>query len=261
MPKTFVNGFDLYYNLYGSGPPLVLVHGLGMDQTMWDLQMPTFSQDFQIVLYDLRGQGQSESPEFPYTLDLFADDLHHLLGLLGLRSANILGLSLGGTIALKFALKYARETQTLILADTRSEVHEEDKTEVLQTVELARKEGMAKAAEKLFSGPFFQELGRTHPERLRKEKARFAQTSPIGFAHSGLAIVRMERLTAFLTEVRASTLALAGEQAGPDLAFLELYARSIPRCQSIVIPKAGHWSNLENPEAFSKAVLRFLQGP
>ncbi len=259
MPKTFINGIDLYYNLYGSGPPFVLVHGLGMDQTMWDLQIPQFSQDFQVIVYDLRGQGQSESPDFPYSLDLFADDLHHLLRHLGLKNARILGLSLGGRVALKFALKYPQETKALILADTQSEVLEENKAQFLWTADLARKEGMEKTAEIFFSRPQFQGLGMAHPERVQKEKARFVQTSPIGFAQCCVAIVRMERLTASLCRIQAPTLALAGEKDESYLPFLELFANSIPRCKPLVIPYAGHLSNLENPEAFNDAVSKFLQ--
>lgn len=260
MPKTFINGIDIYYNLYGSGPPFVLVHSLGMDQTMWDLQIPPLSQDFQVIVYDLRGQGQSESPDFSYSLDLFADDLHHLLRHLGLKNARILGLSLGGRIALKFALKYPQETRALILADTQSEAPEENRTQFLWTADLARKEGMEKAAESFFSGPLFQGLAKIHPERFQKEKARFTQTSAIGFAQCCIAIVRMERLTAFLSGVQAPTLALAGEKDEPYLPFLTLYAKSIPRCKSMIVPQAGHLSNLENPEAFNDAVSKFLKG-
>jgi len=203
MPKTFINGIDHYYNLYGSGPPFVLVHSLGMDQTMWDLQIPLLAQEFQVILYDLRGHGQSESPDFPYSLDLFADDLYQLLFHLGLKSARILGFSLGGRIALKFALKYPQATQALILADTQSEAPEEDRTQILSTAELARKEGMEKAAEVFFSRPLFRGLAAANPERFQREKARFAQTSPIGFAQCCVMIVRMERLTASLGGIKA----------------------------------------------------------
>jgi 3-oxoadipate enol-lactonase len=258
MPKTFINGIDLYYNLYGSGASLVLIHGLGADQTLWDLQTPRFSQDFQVIVYDLRGHGQSESPDDPYSIELFADDLHHFLRHLGLKKAMILGLSLGGRIALKFSLKYSQETRALILADTQSEAPEENKKQFLLAADMAGKEGMEKVAEMFFSRPFFQGLAKADPSRFKKEKARFAQSSAIGFAQSCLAIVRMERLTAFLTEIKAPTLALAGEEDGPYLPFLDLYAASIPQCKIVKIPRAGHISNLENPEAFNKSVYNFL---
>ena len=121
MPKTFINGIDLYYHIYGSGAPIILVHGLGGDHSTWDPQVPEFSRTHQVIVYDLRGHGQSESPDHPYSIDLLADDLDQFIHFLGLTQVVILGLSLGGRILLWFALKYPQEIQAMILADTQSE--------------------------------------------------------------------------------------------------------------------------------------------
>ncbi len=260
MPQTFINGFDLYYNIYGSGPPLIFIHGLGMDQSMWDLQIPQFAPHYQVILYDLRGHGASESPPHPYSIELFADDLHLFLRFLGLKKAIILGLSLGGRILLKFALKYPEESKALILCDAQSETPEESKQRFQWLAEIAQKEGMEKAAEAYFALPLFQTLATKNPARLEREKERFIKTSALGFAQSCLAIAQMEPLTGLLDQIKAPTLALAGEWDTPYLPFLDIYAAQITNCQKRIIPQAGHLSNLENPLAFQKAIQEFLEG-
>jgi 3-oxoadipate enol-lactonase len=260
MPKTFINGIDLHYNIYGSGAPIILVHGLGMDQGMWDLQAPEFSRNYQVIIYDLRGHGQSESPDYSYSIDLFADDLHHFLRYLGLKKSAALGLSLGGRIVLRFALKYPEETRALLLADAQSETPEESKQRFRELVEVVRRQGMGPAAEVFFSWPLLQRFAQLNPERFQKEKARFAKSSAVGFIHSCLAIAQMEPLTDRLGEIKAPTLALAGEKDEPFLPYLDIYSRRIPNCKKLTIPRAGHLSNIENPQAFNQAVLSFLSG-
>lgn len=259
MPATFINGIDLYYQIEGSGEPLILVHALGMDSSMWDPQVREFSSRCQVIRYDLRGHGRSSAPDQPYSLDLFADDLDYFLHYLGLKKAALLGISLGGRILLRFALKYGTEVGALLLADAQSETPPESKDRFRDLAETARREGMAKAAETFFSFPLLKSLERRQPQRFQREKTRCARSSAAGFAQSCLAIADMQPLTGQLGAIQARTLALAGEEDEPYVPFLDLYQRGIPRCRKEVIPQAGHLSNLENPPAFNEVVLRFLQ--
>jgi len=258
MPKTFINGIDLHYNVYGSGAPVLLVHGLGMDQSVWDLQVPELSRDYQVIVYDLRGHGQSESPDHPYSINLFADDLDYFLHFLGLRKSILLGLSLGGRILLQFAHKYPQETRGLVLAGAH-EASEESKQHFRRLAEVARREGMGAVAEEFFSWPVLRGLAELNRERFQRMKEKLARSSAVGFAHSCLAIAKMECITDLLGEIKAPTLALTGERDEPYLPYLDLYSRKIPNCQKRVIPGAGHMGNLENPEAFNQAVLSFLK--
>jgi 3-oxoadipate enol-lactonase len=247
LAYTFINGSNLHYKIYGSGVPIIFVHGLGGHRGMWDLQVREFSGNYQAVVYDLRGHGQSESPDRPYSIDFFADELHHLLHFLGLKKSIVLGLSLGGRILLRFALKYPTEIRALILADAQSEIPEESKQRLRRVAEFVQREGMEKAAEVFFSLPLLQGLAESNPERFQKEKAHFAKSSAVGFVQSCLAIAKMEPLIDRLSAIKAPTLVLAGEKDEPYLAYLDLYARQIPNCKKQIVPRAGHVSNLENP--------------
>ncbi len=260
MPKTWINGIDLYYNIYGSGAPVILVHGLGWDQHTWDPQIPALSKDYQVIVYDVRGHGQSGAPDQAYSIELFADDLHHLLRFLGLPSAILVGLSLGGRILLQSALKYPEETRALILADAQSETPEVSRDRFQMLARMAREKGMEKTGEIFFTLPFLQHLAAFNPAVYQREKAAFRNHSAAGFARTCLAIAGMEPLTPRLGEIQAPTLALAGEKDEPYIPFLDIYAQRIPKCRKLIIPRAGHVSNLENPEAFNEAVLSFLNG-
>ena len=259
MPKTYINGAELNYRIEGSGIPLILVHGLGMDRTMWDLQVPVFSQEYQVITYDLRGHGLSEAPDHPYSIDMFADDLDQLLHFLGLRKAAVIGLSLGGRIALRFSLKFPLQAQALILADAQSETPPESAERFRNLAQVARQEGMAKTAEIFFSIPSLQGLANRKPARWEKEKKRFLQSSVAGWANACLAIAEMKPMNDHLSAVSAPTLALAGAEDEPYLPYLDLYLRKIPRCKKELIPQANHMCNLENPEAFTQTVLSFLK--
>src|SRR5689334_11281492 len=116
MPSVEISGGSLYYETAGSGDPLVLIHGLGLDLRMWDDQFAEFAQHRQVVRCDLRGFGKSTVPTAePYS---HADDLKAMLDHLSIARADILGLSMGGWIATNFALTYPEMTRKLILVDS-----------------------------------------------------------------------------------------------------------------------------------------------
>src|SRR5918993_5619601 len=115
------NGQDLYYELHGEGPPLVLVMGIGYDSSLWTLaQVPVLSTQFQVILVDNRDAGRSSRARNPYTIADMADDVAGLLDALRIQRSHLLGLSMGGMIALEFALRHGDRLDRLGLAGTRT---------------------------------------------------------------------------------------------------------------------------------------------
>ena len=113
------NGQELYYELHGQGPPLVLVMGIGYDSSLWTLaQVPALSTQFQVILVDNRDAGRSSKASHPYTIADMADDLAGLLDGLGIQRSHLLGLSMGGMIALEFALRHPDRLDRLVLTGT-----------------------------------------------------------------------------------------------------------------------------------------------
>ena len=116
--KVKTNGTELYYEITGSGPNLVLIEGLGAALYLWEQQIPELSKYFTVIAYDNRGVGRSDKPAGPYTINMMAKDLAGLMDSLKIPKANILGVSMGGFIALEFALLYPEKVDKLVLGAT-----------------------------------------------------------------------------------------------------------------------------------------------
>ena len=131
MPEAVINGFRMYYEAHGSGQPLVMIHGglgggEGCAQTM-EHHAEILSGSFQVISYDRRAAGRSETPADGYSILNYAEDLRLLLDHLGVGPAHILGSSAGGPIALQFALEYPERTLSLLLINTMTYVQESER--------------------------------------------------------------------------------------------------------------------------------------
>ncbi len=113
-----VNGINMYYETHGEGEPLLLIEGLGYSSWMWYKQIPELSKQYRVIVYDNRGVGNSDKPDSEYTIELMADDAASLLSALGVGSAHVLGVSMGGYIAQELALRHSEKVKSLTLAST-----------------------------------------------------------------------------------------------------------------------------------------------
>lgn len=121
MPTAHINGIDLYYEEYGQGFPVVLVHGGGADNTQWVAQVSAFSQRYRVITYDRRGSGRSQKEGLSHSAELWVEDLHQLMRHLGIGQAYIGGTSYGGMVTLEFLLKHQDMAKAAILVSTTSE--------------------------------------------------------------------------------------------------------------------------------------------
>src|SRR3954469_11914440 len=118
MPTATVNGIDLYYEVSGEGPPLLLITGLSGNTLGWAMLEPTLAEHFQVIAFDNRGAGRSAAPPGPYTTREMADDAVGLLDHLGIERTHVLGLSMGGMIAQELALAHPTRVDRLVLFAT-----------------------------------------------------------------------------------------------------------------------------------------------
>lgn len=118
MPYAVSRDARIYYEVIGSGPPLALIEGLGYAMWMWIMQIQDLSMDHKLIVFDNRGVGKSDKPNYPYTMEIFAEDLKIVLDESKVESAHILGVSMGGMIAQKFAVTYPDRVRSLILVGT-----------------------------------------------------------------------------------------------------------------------------------------------
>lgn len=252
-----VNGTRLYYELAGTGQPLVLIHGFSLDHRMWNDQFERLAQAYQVIRYDLRGFGRSALPDGrPYS---HADDLKALLDHLGVGPTHLLGLSLGGWVALNFALVYPAATRSLVLADAvllGLGWSEEYLAAINPIWEAASKTGVATARELWLRTPLIAPAA-ARPgagPRLRQIIAdysgwHFVNTDP-GQAEPDV----LERLET----IEAPTLVIVGERDMSDFQRIADTLLQIPKARKVVVVGSGHMVNMEAPERFNDIVLDFL---
>jgi pimeloyl-ACP methyl ester carboxylesterase len=118
MPTAQVNGMTMYYERHGAGEPLVLIGGLGSDITLFTPIISRLAQRYQVVAFDNRGAGRTDKPDTPYTIAMMADDTAGLMTALSVERAHVLGISMGGRIALELALRYPARIGRLVLVST-----------------------------------------------------------------------------------------------------------------------------------------------
>lgn len=118
MATVKVNGVELYYEVHGAGEPLLLIMGLGANAANWHAQVPVLSREFQVVAFDNRGAGRSEKPAEAYSIHQMADDAAALMDQLGIQSAHVFGMSMGGMIAQELILHHPMRVRSLVLGGT-----------------------------------------------------------------------------------------------------------------------------------------------
>jgi len=119
LPKIKINDIKMYYEIYGQGPPLVMIMGVGGNADFWPPRfIKKLSKIFKVVVFDNRGSGRSDKPDIEYSMKMFADDTVSLMDALNIKRAHILGISMGGTIAQELVLNYPERVEKLILCST-----------------------------------------------------------------------------------------------------------------------------------------------
>lgn len=256
--KLYANGIAMNYELEGSGPPLTLIHALGLDLRMWRWQVPTFSAGRQVLRYDVRGHGRSDTSPGPYSLELFAEDLHGLLQALGIPRTDLLGLSMGGMIAQAFVLAHPEMVGSLVLADTTSEYGPESRRQFEERARIAETQGMGPLVQSIVERWFTPAFRQTYPLVVDEIRTVLRQTDPAGYAASCLAIARLD-LTGRLHEIGNPTLVLVGDQdLSTPLAMAKRIHEAISGSRLQVVQDASHLSNVAQPDQFNSAVLSFL---
>lgn len=125
MPTARIKDIDVHYEIHGEGSPLVLIAGLGSGVDLFARCIPVFSKDHKVVAFDNRGAGRSDKPDIPYSIEMMADDAAGLLTALGIERADVLGVSMGGRIAMDLAMRYPEMVRTLMLVSTTARVTRE----------------------------------------------------------------------------------------------------------------------------------------
>lgn len=259
-----INGARLYYEVRGSGEPLLFLHAGIADSRMWDDQFHVFAQRHQVIRYDLRGFGRSELIPGRFSN---VEDVRSLLDFLQVERAHLVGISFGALIALDFSLAHVERVRSLVLvAPSVSGQHRSEEVQrFIDEEEALIERGDLDAATELnvrmwVDGPY-RTAARVDPavrERVREMQLRaFSMPEPDGVEVLSLSPPAIGRLA----ELRVPTLIVAGDQdLREKVALAEQLAALIRGANHAVIPGVAHMVNMEKPETFNRIVLDFLRG-
>ncbi len=263
MPFANANGIRIHYEVQGQGEPLLLIGGLGSDTHLWVAQVPDLARRFQVITFDNRGAGETDQPDEPYSVALFAADTAGLLDALGIARAHVLGASMGGFIAQELALTYPDKVDRLVLACTHfggpHAVPIPPATLAAMLDRTGDPEVDLRRSFDLYTQPGWRA---THPEFIEEYVAwRVAHPQPV-FAYqrqaaAGLTFSTEERLG----QITAPTLILHGEEDRVvPVENAHLLAARIPHARLVIFPDAGHLFTVEKADEFNQTVIQFLQG-
>lgn len=232
MPKINRNGVNIYFETFGNGPAIFLSHGFSDNLGIWKDQIKDLSKENTLITWDLRGHGQSDSPEgiIHYSEEETILDMLEILNYLNINETSLGGFSLGGYMSLAFYRKYPDRVSSLLIIDT-GPGFKNDKA----------REGWNKYAIK------------------SAEKYENRDRKGIGNAARGMLTQKDDRIINSLPNISAPTLIVVGEDDKPFLSAAEYMNNKILNSKKIIIPKAGHAVNIDQPKLFNSAVLDFLK--
>lgn len=260
MAKIELAGLTCAYEDRGRGVPVVWIHGFPFHRGMWAPQVAALSAEARTIAPDLRGFGESGRAAGPYTMERFADDVAALLDALGVEKAVIAGLSMGGYVAFALARRHPQRLRGLLLADTRADADPpEGRTQRRETAALVQKKGSAVLVDALLPRLLWEGTARDRPDVVARVRAMIEAAPPESVAHALVGMAERLDSNDILPEIRVPTCVLVGEHdAITPPATARAIADAIPGARLVILPGAGHLSNLESPDAFNAAAQGFL---
>ena len=244
----------------GSGPALVLLHGLGGDRSVWDAQVPELAKEFHVLVPDLRGHGESSAPDgSTFSFAEFEGDLERMLDESRAAAAHVVGLSAGGFLALRLALDAPARVRSLTLIG--SSVHCDNHTKAVSQrwAETYRDEGFDAYLLRLVKDLYYPDFVEAHPEvadRLRAQQSKQNLASALAWAKA----VRSFDLRGRLMKVTQPTRILQGmDDAVVDGSHGRLLRVSIPGADLKLFAQTGHLVPIERPAETTEAIREFVR--
>ncbi|HDS01834.1 MAG TPA: alpha/beta hydrolase [candidate division Zixibacteria bacterium] len=255
MPSIDSKGVKIYYEDTGSGTPIVFVHGLGIDRRIFKYQIDALKEKFRLITFDLRGHGKSEAPETGYSYNYFADDLKNLIEHLALKDFHLVGLSLGGAVAVRYQIENPEKAKSLTLIGSHivGYMKFQDWPNMFK---IARKEGVEKARETWKNFRLF--------ENLKDAKEKFDiltdMVNDFSCAYWLDPDPRYDEPNDLkrLDQIEIPVLLAAGKDDQDFYPIAELARVELPNSKFIEFD-SGHLVSFEKPDEFNNVLLKFIE--
>ena len=268
------NGIKISYDLKGKGFPLILIHGFGSKKEIWKPQIIDFSKKYKTITFDLRGTGKTDRPNYPYTMEMFADDIKGLIDYLKIESTHLIGRSLGGMIAQNFVLKYPQNVKKLVLIASNAIFDDESVVDLvinnrIKDIELLKKDPVKAFWNKslfVYHQKFRRELKQNSKKKFYSafsledliEESTINPSRAQDIINQGNAMKGHNTLNR-LSEIKNETLLLAAshDRLIPKSLMVEINKR-IPNSILKIIDKAGHFMTVSRATEVNNIILDFL---
>jgi len=249
VPYLDRNGVHVYYEAHGSGPALLLSHGYSATSYMWRGQAAALADVCQVVTWDIRGHGRSDSPADPtaYSETLTLEDMAAILDAVGADRAAVGGLSLGGYLSLAFHVEHPERVASLLLFDTGPGYRD--------TNARAGWNEMARGRARYFRRKGLASIA----DEADAHGGQHTSAEGLALAAEGILQQHDARIMDSLKSIAVPTLVLVGAEDAPFLAATDYMAARIPGARKVVVEGAGHVANLDRPDAFNEVVREFLK--
>ncbi|MEH7075281.1 alpha/beta fold hydrolase [Neobacillus drentensis] len=265
MPQTTGNGINLYYEVHGEGEPLLLIMGLSLNSKSWFRTLPVLSEHFKVIVFDNRGTGLSDKPNSPYSIEQMAEDAKCILEAADVEAAHVYGISMGGMIAQRLALKYPSRVKSLVLGCTTSGgVNHVQPGADVSMLMLSRASSVATPEEVawatapiLYSQPFIENQRELVAEDIQKRieipVLPYAYMLQLQACLSHDTYNEIEQITVPTLVIHGDEDKLVPYQNGITL------AEKIPNAEFLTIQGAGHIYVTEANDLVNERVLDFLK--
>ena len=261
--QSTANGIDIHYRIDGpdGAPWVTFITGIANDVTMWDGQIPALASHFRILRYDLRGQGRTEATPGDYSFPMLMNDLVGLWDNLRIERSSLVGLGLGGAIAIGTGIHHAYRLDKLAPCCCRAVMTPDFAAIWPKFVATVKQHGMEGMVEPTVQRWFTDDFKAKHPEVLENVRRMIRGTNPLGYYGCIAAFLTLD-FSADLHRIATPTLFVSGadDHLGGPPAIMEGLAAAVPGAKHVSVPHAAHIANIQNPDGFNAVMAGFLRG-
>ncbi|MFX1390308.1 MAG: alpha/beta fold hydrolase [Promethearchaeota archaeon] len=274
MSLANVNGINISYEIKGNGFPITFIHGFGSKKEIWKPQIIELSIKYKTLTFDLRGTGKTDRPNYPYSMDMFVEDIKELLDYLQIKITHLIGRSFGGMIAQNFVLKYPEYVKKLVLIATNAKFNDLEAVDIvinnrikeIETIKNDPEEAFWNKSIFVFHQNFRQEL-RKNPNKIfynafsLKNLIKDSTKNPSraqDIINQGNAM-KMHNVLNHLKKIENETLLIAAshDRLIPKALLIEMN-KQLPNSKLEIIQKAGHFMTLSKASEVNKLIIDFF---
>jgi (E)-2-((N-methylformamido)methylene)succinate hydrolase len=260
MPTAVYKQGKIFYEEKGSGEPLIFIHGVGLDHTMWNQQINSLSDSFRVIVYDMLGHGGSEHPPGPYSITQYVEQLSGLMKFLKIEQTHLVGFSMGGMVAQAFALAYKNKLKTVTIMNAVANRTDEQRKGILARVEEVRENGPLSTIEPAITRWFNPTFIQSKEEVVNQVRKRLQTNNPSSYiaAYTLFATADAE-VWPELQNIETPALIITAENdigSNPEMA--RMMHEQIKGSDIKIIPDMKHMLPVEGADIVNKELRQFI---